>query len=128
MIRAELIVSEDMIELNGFSIYQHSEVNFISLDNTYKLYDIDFADREVAIYVKDELLIFMWTGEFKYFQDSNGVGSFWIDFNSEDVEIKFLGLLDDEGTISLASNTVSNTDYNEDWVIEIVAQEMFEQA
>ena len=105
-----------------------TEVNFISLDNTYKLYDIDFADREVAIYVKDELLIFMWTGEFKYFQDSNGVGSFWIDFNSEDVEIKFLGLLDDEGTISLASNTVSNTDYNEDWVIEIVAQEMFEQA
>ena len=85
-------------------------INLLSLDNDLKVYEVDFQHNYISFEVGNSMNCFTWKGIVIFIKDSNGIGDSWIDFESD---------------IEVVCMNEEKTEYDEQHVIEHVAQELY---
>ena len=85
-------------------------VNLLSIYNNLKVYEVDLQHNYISFEDGESVTCFSWEGSADFFTDGNGVGESWVDFN-HDIEVTCINEED--------------TKYDEDFVIEHIAQELY---
>ena len=91
-------------------------MNFISAENEYNLDLLDTQNDMICIWINSNYYVFKYKGKVKFFQDGNGVGESWIDYE-DDIKLEFVPTLSD----------VNDVEYERKWIVEIIATEEFKQ-
>ena len=91
-------------------------MNFISTENEYNLDLLDIQNDMICIWINSNYYVFKYKGQVKFFQDGNGVGESWIDYE-DDIELEFVPTLSD----------VNDVEYERKWIVELIATEEFKQ-
>lgn len=91
-------------------------MNFISTENEYNLDLLDTQNDMIYVWINSNYCVFKCKGRVKFFQDGNGVGESWIDYE-DDIELEFVPTLSDVTTIEC----------EREWVVELIATEEFKQ-
>ena len=91
-------------------------MNFISAENKYGLDLLDTQNDMICVWINSKYCVFKYKAKVKFFQDGNGVGESWIDYE-DDIELEFVPTLSD----------VNDVEYERKWIVEIIATEEFKQ-
>lgn len=91
-------------------------MSFISTENEYDLDLLDTQNDMICIWINSKYCVFKYKGQVKFFQDGNGVGESWIDYE-DDIKLEFVPTLSD----------VNDVEYERKWIVELIATEEFKQ-